>query len=628
MTLILVIGISLAVFAAMSWATRGITFINARRETEGRVGMSDQEKQILAAAQLTGWGWPSRMHRFAGGKARMKDVGVLGLALFQRLLNDKITSYPLVMLCNLATTASAVMVFVAALKFWDEKTAFLLFSLYLGCFWPHQITLTGAYHTFAQFLFLAAVFCLQNNFYSVSGFFLGLMMFTSASGRKFLPLYLGAFLWSLKAYLKPAWPDLYSVSGLAVLWGLALFLLYFAYAPLVTAMYEGRAPKFLNKLLASRDKFPLERYLKFRRGFFSSLLGLSGGLVLYAIFCLTFSGDRVFYRAHGAFFLGASLAVLLMTAPNVLANIRGYFEYWYTPKNSCHFLLYKNFFRKIGRPITDKMRGEGLRWVFLFLRRALPFHFILYLCSLALIAAGGNFWETSLVVLLSLSPIFYGELTRSPQFARPYFPALLGLLSGIGIAASQAGGGFWTAAPVIAGIGIFWNAWIFLTDILPARMSPAKLEKALQRLNVQKIYTYDTPYNDHFVNAWLQNGKKEIEVQTIRSLKEVREGFVAVPGTSSKSLSIESYDEGIRGEDFNQDPLLTELLQSKKISEAACCRFKTFGTSKVWALDSEMPSWRALILKDITDEDRWRGWAWILDASKLAEGRGDACGVC
>ena len=34
-------------------------------------------------------GWPSGMHKFIKGKARMKDVGVLLLVPMQRILNDK-----------------------------------------------------------------------------------------------------------------------------------------------------------------------------------------------------------------------------------------------------------------------------------------------------------------------------------------------------------------------------------------------------------------------------------------------------------------------------------------------------------------------------------------------------------
>jgi len=47
--------------------------------------------------------------------------------------------------------------------------------------------------------------------------------------------------------------------------------------------------------------------------------------------------------------------------------------------------------------------------------------------------------------------------------------------------------------------------------------------------------------------------------------------------------------------------------------------FKTFGTSRIWLNDSEVPSYRELILKEITEDDRWRGRAWILDAGKVQE---------
>lgn len=628
MILFLVISLSLIVFAAFAWAARGITFIDAHHVyCDGRVGMTDQERQVTAAAQWKGFDWPSKMHRISGSKGRMKDVGMIGLAIFQRLLNDRRTPYPLVLFSHVCTIASAVMTYAAAAAMWNEKVALLLFLLYLGCFWPHQISLTGAYHTLSQFLFLLAVVYLQKNFYFVSGLLMGLMMFSSASGRKFWPLYMGAFFWSLQGSLQPAWPDFFGTVGLLTLWGMGLFLLYFAYPPLVTAIYEGRAPGRLNRLLISRDKHPLDRYLALRGKIFSSSAKLTGALVFYTILCQTLSRSAFFYQAHLAVLSGILVVVLFLTAPNFLQNIRAYFTYWYSPKNNNHFLFYKDFFRKIGKPITDEMRGAGLSWILLFFARNTPFHSFLFLAASVFLFLTLDFWGALGLVLLGLSPILYGEMTRSPQFSRPYFPALLGILLVPGAAFFQAERilgephreWLWLGAGCFTAISAVWNGRVFLSDLLPSSLSPKKLENVLQKRGIKTIYTYDTPYNDHFVNAWLQNGKTSVEVRRIRSLSEVTEGYVAVPGTSCKALNIESYVEGIEGKDFDADPLLTELIRSKKISEAAVASFQTFGTSKIWALDSEVPSHRSLILKDITDEDRWRGRAWLLDAKKLSE---------
>jgi hypothetical protein len=63
------------------------------------------------------------MHNFTGGKARMKDVGVLLLAIMQRLLKDKKGFYPLVMVSNFAHSVSSILIFLVAANYWNEQTA-------------------------------------------------------------------------------------------------------------------------------------------------------------------------------------------------------------------------------------------------------------------------------------------------------------------------------------------------------------------------------------------------------------------------------------------------------------------------------------------------------------------------
>lgn len=70
--------------------TRGVTFGGTN---------TDNEKQLHAAAMAAQWRWPSDMHGYGGGKTRMKDVFVIGLAIMQRILRDRTSDYPTVVLC-------------------------------------------------------------------------------------------------------------------------------------------------------------------------------------------------------------------------------------------------------------------------------------------------------------------------------------------------------------------------------------------------------------------------------------------------------------------------------------------------------------------------------------------------
>ena len=68
---------------------------------------------------------------------------------------------------------------------------------------------------------------------------------------------------------------------------------------------------------------------------------------------------------------------------------------------------------------------------------------------------------------------------------------------------------------------------------------------------------------------------------------------------------------------FRQDPLLNYMIETKTIRDYALTSFKTFGTSRYWIHEAEVPSYRYLILNEITNDDFSRGHAWLLDAGKI-----------
>ena len=183
---------------------------------------------------------------------------------------------------------------------------------------------------------------------------------------------------------------------------------------------------------------------------------------------------------------------------------------------------------------------------------------------------------------------------------------------------------FWFLATVAVLLAAGWNTWVFFSDILPARVLVVRLIKTLEKLEIKKFYTYDTEYNDILINTMSPAMRKKYQIDFIESLEEVREGYVVIPGVSSKSWSVESCECGIKGQDFNKDPLLTKLIHTRKIKRFSVASFKTLGTSKIWVNESEITTYRNYIVKDITSLDRWCAHAWILDAGKLHDYLGEA----
>jgi hypothetical protein len=81
---------------------------------------------------------------------------------------------------------------------------------------------------------------------------------------------------------------------------------------------------------------------------------------------------------------------------------------------------------------------------------------------------------------------------------------------------------------------------------------------------------------------------------------------------SVKSSNKETQRCAIEHGDFDSDPELNRMLESKAIKKSVVASFTTFGTSRVWINHAEVASYRDLILREIGDDDRWRGRRWVL----------------
>ncbi|MBI3318501.1 MAG: hypothetical protein HYZ90_05090 [Candidatus Omnitrophica bacterium] len=601
-----------------SWVAiaTGLILLRMAKGMTFMAGSTDAEKQVRGAAHSPRWVWPSDMHRYIQGKALMKDAGVLGLALFQRLLGDVKSVFPLTALCALAHSVSAALIFFVAKGYWGAEVGWFLFALFLSSFWPYQVVLMEGLQGLAQMFLLASVLCLQQSssgplWTVLAGVGAGLMMFSSASARKLVPLALGAFLFAHRGEI-----TLPEGMGKGMVWLFLLASLFFL-LKLKARRSPKRQPTVSQRLRRSAKE-----------------LGLMG--LLLALLPVLLARSRSFLLAEFLMGGGIFLAVLFFTAPNFLANLKGYITYWNSQQLYCHFPLYRDYFARIGRPIPEGMRGGGFPWVLRFFRLSAPFHGILFgfawVFLIGKTAARGFVPQELLsllgLLLLSLSPVLVGELTGSAQVGRAYLPAFLGILLMIGEAsfewrqalAPERGWIFWAGAVPFLWFCAAWNLRVFLSDIWPSRMAPAWAAQRLLKLRPGPFCTYETPYNHSLVGAFPEPIRSQLSIRSIRTLEEAKEGYLIVPGTSAKALTMESEAYAIRHGDFKEDPLLTGLLDSKEIERYAVASFKTLGSSRYWVQESDVASYRSLILREITEEDRWRARAWILDAGKLAKG--------
>ena len=329
---------------------------------------------------------------------------------------------------------------------------------------------------------------------------------------------------------------------------------------------------------------------------------------------------------------GFGLIIFWFTYPSVAKNLYRYYLFFNVDKWGARFPLYRDFFAKRNQPIATNMRGEGPKWVFRYFSLMMPFELVMVSVCLVLLVIDYVFIELNLklllelvaIFILSICPIIVAEVSRAPQMGRSYFPTYPGIILFIAYSAYQINQSpvwdpiiLWVLAVAFVLFSAVRNAKKFLDDVWPARMAPAWLSKTLNQLGVSEFFTYDTPYNDAFVDSMSAADLEKYKVRYIDNINEVKKGVIVIPGTSSKSFNMESQKCAIEQGDFTSDKDLNYLIETRKISDFAIARLKTFGNSRFWGHESEVVSFRDLILKDIDENDRWRGWAWVLDAEKL-----------
>ncbi|MFA4872402.1 MAG: hypothetical protein WC659_00505 [Patescibacteria group bacterium] len=636
---LIIIVLSLGSAIYFSCRTRGSQYITDD---------TDNERQVYAAAQAYKWRLPSDIHKYGIGKTRMKDVTIMLIAVFQKIMGDKLTEHPLLTMCGFANAASTILLYLIGKDYWNASVAFVVSILFLTSLWIWQVALFGGHIIDGTTIFLLTILVVQQvNDYTaattnaflwlgVSGALFSLTMFASASSRKYFMLFLAAIFYAKYSPLLIAsdhrglvellrhnhvtliniWLPLFTFIGLLMLWGW--------YKKIVTEIYYERAPRFLNKIINSRGKFTLDHYLAHAHARLVVVTKKVIALVLWVIIIINALGISYFLPVLAGF----AITVIFFNIPNLPYNLKQYFWYYYAGQTKGHFRLYVNYFASIGKPINYYMRGAGWRWVPRLFWRFVPLPTAL--CGLGVIyLAGLGYLSTRplliiipslAMLLLAISPIAWGEFTKGPQLGRSYLPGFIGMLMFIGYALFHV-----TTAPFLfwlTAIGAFiptviWN-WLQLArDIYPARMTSAFLIRKLDALGITQFSTYKTVYNDAVINNINPTIRNKYEIQYINTLNEVKNGYVIIPGTSSKALNLESVPETIKDGDFTKDPALNELLRTRQIKEVAVAQLKTFGTSRFWGHESEVPSYRDLILHEITEKDRWRGYAWIIDMSKF-----------
>lgn len=648
------------ILMALSSVVTALVFMFLIRRVQFNGPNTDNGLMAYAAAQSSKWRWFSDLHKTNLGKTGMKDVTIILIAVLQKIFRNKTGDYPYTALGGLATSFSSFLIFLIALEYWNPAIALFLGILFLVSLWGWQVALYGGHANVATTFFLLSVLVVQqinHNFASpilwllLSGFIFCLAQFASASTLKYTPLYFAAVFYAryqsiiinhgFNNIYTQIWNDqLIFIFDIAVLilYCSTIIFLWLSYKKIVPAIYHQTAPKFLNKIISGRDKFSLDFYLKHARKRVKQLTTWG----LYATVSLLLLINLIGWIYFLLILTGFIVGFLTLTLPDIKKSFRYYFEFLLETqiRKKSHFRLYIDYFAKKGITVSRYTQGAGLIWLPRVFFRMVPVHTVIFIVAAAGLIISpfflpGNLISNEvnaiLILLFSLSPIIWAEITGAPQGSRTYSPGLVGIFLAIGNGAYLIQLFFYNKSVpifiVLVLVALVWNLWKFFSDVYPARMSVANLINTLDRLGIKEFYTYKINYNRTFVDAIPGIGKSDFlppdnivplyTVHYINSISDVKDGWIVIPGTSSKAINMNTEREAIDSGDYTKDPVLNKLLETRDMEKIATAKFKTMGTSTIWSVESEVTGFRDLILHEITDKDRWRGYAWLVHTSKI-----------
>ena len=631
---------------ALIFATRGICYFQGHRST-------DNEKIVKMAGEFNLLSWPSRMHAIPYGRGHLREYWVIATKLLMKITGIKDSDHVNVVLALIANIASAILIFYIARSYFGAVPALFVFLLYVTCIWPYHVAIYMGHVHLSQAFFLSSILALRLTdeysalsffFYLASGLLIGISFSSSSASRKFPVLFVAAFLYQTRdLFVLPTNTEfdtghLINGAPIAVFAG---FLLVLVAVVAFTKPFGTAIVNLLNRRLG-RDWSDVKRS-DFARHVSKQLRGFAVFSIAVLAMFYIIQPDARWYANAGIYLAGIFLIAAHVLSPDIIVNALRYIR-WLNPADwASHFRIYKSHEKEIfGRTLPINFRGEGIRWVPRFLMRMIPAVVVTYLVAGATIigiyifrvVSGDHslieaFLIVASLVIVSLLPILIAEQTRSLQVGKSYFSSLIGLLLLIGVAAGAIDGFdrpiAVSALVISAGVIVLLVQGAVTTrglirDLLPARMGPSRLYDFLKDSGVKVFYTYDNPYNNGFVQTMLYSHPGKFEVKYIDSISDVGAGIVVVPPTSSKSLAMESDSFGVQNGDFRTDRALAELLDSRRIEDIALAKINTFGSSRYFVHESEVTSYRDIILKQIGDNDRWLGHGWVIDAKNLRDG--------
>jgi len=333
-----------------------------------------------------------------------------------------------------------------------------------------------------------------------------------------------------------------------------------------------------------------------------------------------------FYRNILLTALGISCIVLYITLPRPLYNLQELLAFMRFSQKGNNFVVYQKILPALF-PLPPSMRGEGWAWIIKYFFLIMPLLFTAYgLCVFYLLWNSLKKPALVLIVATTLSTPFLVELSQVAQFGRNYFSWFIAIIFLVCFAVWQIRHDpenpirkkyrpfFLIPFFLFLTAHLTFNICTFLSDVLPSRLATTKIHEWAIQQRTNELYTYRRHPRYKNMIQFANNPKfqNKLYFHPIDSITQVEKGLVLIPTLTGKTIWCEC-----RESDYQKDPYLTELFSSGEFSKYVVARFPTLSSSRIWAQEEELCTYRDLAMHDISDEDRQKGFAWILDAEKI-----------
>jgi len=344
---------------------------------------------------------------------------------------------------------------------------------------------------------------------------------------------------------------------------------------------------------------------------------------------------QVWYCAKtiGLCALGFAPIFIYFNYPNILYNIKAYFEYVSISSSFNHFYYQQPYLRQWISEDIPSTRG-GWLWIIKYFIVIMPVLFpVFILCGAYLFYRCFRARDSKEIliilglILLSLSSPLLAEIRGVAQYGANYFSSFIGIIMLLGYTLYVVGknGVLMKIKPfsrqliLITGSLVFCvhacvNGYLFFDDIFPSRLATTFLSRKIDSLGIKQIYTYGNHPNRRFMIDYLKPELYErLKFIPLDNIYQAQEGYILVPPVTTESV----YNGQTAYTDFSKDIYWNELMKKGNIEDYAVASFRTLASSRIWPLEEEVLTYKRLIL-DVPFPDRLnRGKVWILDAKKL-----------